>query len=417
MKHARRTSPWLTSPCLAIAACKTNIKMLKDIPQSLTAPVNEKAKRLSGVRPRLLETDPCGVDRYLYNLNLFKQSIALQLLHVRAMVESIKNAGGNLPATSTAFVDGEVKEITKGNPSSLRQPSIAERWSVYTILLVKPLVEPFPSELVQVVLLEGAPFAKELGICRPLVFCLVFKGSEFNRAKKICKLQQPIIGRVGVLVDNCIFSKDVFDCIVQGFSYDCLSVVVIDLNFIEFLKVCNVVEKAVDQLSLHSVEKFACIVLKFAFFVGEGHIAEWQMGCEDSEARKIAFPGFNGKLFVAFMLGQKWTSMHRYIGKPFVSKVDKVNLDIRGDVVFLLVKYERNEVVARSLSDIARFVYEYRKLFIHCSLLKNKNAGGNPPALGGRPFREDQLLYTTTQGVLSRYNYTRTHVLKHQVKG
>ena len=44
-----------------------------------------------------------------------------------------------------------------------------------------------------------------------------------------------------------------------------------------------------------------------------------------------------------------------------------------------------------------------------------KNAGGNPPALGGRPFREDQLIYTTTQGVLSRHNYIRTNVLKYQV--
>ena len=63
------------------------------IPRPLTAPVNGKAKRLSGVRPRLSEADPRGVDQYFYNLNLFKQSIALQFLHVLA--KSIKNAGGN----------------------------------------------------------------------------------------------------------------------------------------------------------------------------------------------------------------------------------------------------------------------------------------------------------------------------------
>ena len=40
---------------------------------------------------------------------------------------------------------------------------------------------------------------------------------------------------------------------------------------------------------------------------------------------------------------------------------------------------------------------------------------GTPPALGSRPFREDQLFYITTQGVLLRCNYTRTHVLKYLV--
>lgn len=42
-------------------------------------------------------------------------------------------------------------------------------------------------------------------------------------------------------------------------------------------------------------------------------------------------------------------------------------------------------------------------------------AGGNPPALGGRPFREDQLIYSTIQGVYSRCYHARTHVLKHLV--
>lgn len=61
------------------------------------------------------------------------------------------------------------------------------------------------------------------------------------------------------------------------------------------------------------------------------------------------------------------------------------------------------------------------RMFAYCRVICGdvfygiKNAGGNPSALGGRPFREDQLIYTATQGVLSRCNYTRTHVLKHLV--
>ena len=84
--------------------------------------------------------------------------------------------------------------------------------------------------------------------------------------------------------------------------------------------------------------------------------------------------------------------------------------------IILLVKNEGYEVEARCFADIARFVNEDGKLFSHCGLLEIKNAGGHPPALGGRPFREDQLLYTMTQGVLLSYNFTRTYVLKHLVK-
>ena len=327
----------------------------------------------------------------------------------------IKNAGGNPPATSAALVNGEAKGIAKGNPSTLGQPSTAERCFVYITIVVKPLIESLSSEFVQVVFLEGSPFTKELNIRRSLVFCLIFDGGKFHCAKEIRKLQKPIIGRAGVLVDNCVFSKDVLDCVMQCLRYGCLSVVVVNLNFSEFLKVSNIVEESIDQISFHSVKKPLCIVLKFTFLVCKGHIAERQMRRKDSEARKITFSDFNRKFFIAFMLGQKRSSMHGYIGKSFVAEVNKVDLDVRRDVVLLFVEYECNEVIARFFADVAGFVHKYRKLFVHCGLLKNENAGGNPPALGGRPFREDQLIYTTTQGVLSRCNYTRTHVLKHLV--
>ncbi len=326
-----------------------------------------------------------------------------------------KNVGGNSPATSTALVNGEAKEITKGNPSVLGRPSIAERCFVYTAILVKPLIESFPSEFVQVVFLEGAPFAKELNVRWPLVFCLIFDGGELHCAKEIRKLQKPIIGRVGVLIDNRIFSKDVLDCIMQCFRYDCLSVVVVNLNLIEFLKVNNIVEEGINQVSFHSIKEFACIVSKFAFLVCEGYVAEWQMRCEDLKTREVAFSDFDRKFLVSFVLCQKRASVHGYIGKSFIAEVNKVDLDVGSDVVFLLMEHECNEVVERFFADVAGFVHEYRKLFIHCGLLKNKNAGGNPPALGGRPFREDHLIYTTTQGVLSSRNYTRTYVLKYQV--
>ena len=202
---------------------------------------------------------------------------------------------------------------------------------------------------------------------------------------------------------------------MQCLRYDCLSVVVVNLNFSEFLKVNNFVEESIDQISFHSVKKPLCIVLKFAFLVCKSHIAERQMRRKDSEARKITFSDFNRKFFVAFMLGQKRSSMYGYIGKSFAAEVNKVVLDVRRDVVLLFVEHKCNEVIARFFANVAGFVHKYRKLFVHCDLVKNKNAGGKTPALGSRPFREDQLLYITTQSVLSNHYYTRTHVLKHLV--
>ena len=43
--------------------------------------------------------------------------------------------------------------------------------------------------------------------------------------------------------------------------------------------------------------------------------------------------------------------------------------------------------------------------------MNNKNAGGQPPATSTALLAERYLFYITTKGVLSRYNYTRTHVL------
>lgn len=44
-----------------------------------------------------------------------------------------------------------------------------------------------------------------------------------------------------------------------------------------------------------------------------------------------------------------------------------------------------------------------------------KNAGGKTPALGRRPLRVDQLIYSTIQGVYSRCYHARQHILKHLV--
>lgn len=82
------------------------------ISQPLTAPVNGKAKKVAGGNPPALGGRPFQEDRYLYNLNLFKQSIALPILC--GFAPDIKNA--------------------EGNPSALGQASIAERYLLYTTI-------------------------------------------------------------------------------------------------------------------------------------------------------------------------------------------------------------------------------------------------------------------------------------------
>ena len=128
---------------------------------------------------------------------------------------------------------------------------------------------------------------------------------------------------------------------------------------------------------------------------------------------------FDLHVFVMFVAREQRTEMEGEVVEAFVAQSPLVKRDGALDVVGLVVHDECDQVIAGHLAQIARLVDEYGKLAhgprllslrgsYTCPLAREtlsgvmrcvcwsrgryKNAGGNPPALGGRPLREDQLV-------------------------
>lgn len=276
------------------------------------------------------------------------------------------------------------------------------------------LVKPLLADFLKIVLLERTPFAKKAFIGCAFHFSLVLECRQLQRAKVVCDLEQAIFARTCISINHSIFGKNIFDGVVEGFGDDGLPIVVIDFYFIKSLKAFDIVEKRVYKIALHSLEK-ALSAAEHVLSVRERQIRKWYVVRKNPKAGQVFLPFIYRESLVVFVSSQEQASVHGYVLEPFVVKVCDVWLNAALDVKRLIVKYENDEVEAGLLADVARFIYKNRELFGHGGLLKTKNAGGNPPALGGRPLREDQLFYTTNQGVISSRKYTRTHVLKHLI--
>lgn len=89
--------------------------------------------------------------------------------------------------------------------------------------------------------------------------------------------------------------------------------------------------------------------------------------------------------------------MKRDVGKFPVSEGLFMGANSIANADCLFVEYQDKQVVGRYGARIAGFVDKNRKLTHRpTEVLRDiKNAGGNPPALGGRLLRDDQIPYTT----------------------
>jgi hypothetical protein len=308
---------------------------------------------------------------------------------------------------STERKGGTVKEIAADNSTGLT-PLEANHTALPSPMAACASAlspKPFLPQLLQPVLLKGTVVSEKLLIGTTLRVALEFDVDKLKRTDVVCNLEKPVVSGTRVLVNNGVLRQDIFDCIVNCFGHDALSIIVIHFYGFILFEIFEVVEQEFGQVAFHSQQELGWIVVKVSLFVCEREIREWHVVSEDAKAREISLSVGNRKTLVIILAVHKWSQVHGDVCHVPIGQIPFVKeYDIR-DVEVLVMKYEGYQIEARRFASIARLVNENR-YFPHDSASRNKNTGGNPPAHGGRPFREDQCFYTTNQGAFSRCNYT-----------
>lgn len=192
------------------------------------------------------------------------------------------------------------------------------------------------AQLFEVVLLERAPLAEEHSVRGGLGMRLVFERRELERADVIRKLEEAVVGRLCVAVNNGIPRQRVLNRVMKGVGDDGLTVVVIDLDLLELLEEVEVVEDCQNKVSLHA-GKEAPVVGIFAFSVGEGHVLEGEFVGHHAEAVEEGLACRYPEAFVIIVAIEQWPQMHRDVRDPSGTKIGFVGLKDLVNILGLIV--------------------------------------------------------------------------------
>lgn len=296
--------------------------------------------------------------------------------------------------------------VPKGTPRQLRQVFQWKACSRYTMnCQQRKLAKSFLAKFFQPVFLKGNVIAEETSFAAALFVSFVSNRCQFNAADIVGHLKESVgFGRC-VFIDNCVFRKRLFKGGMYGVSYDFLAVVVIDFDAVVLLEEPKIVLEEQLQVLSHSVRK-ADGTRVFAFSESERFILNGAFLGENAKScqKTLSFADWAQGILVVST--QDRSEVERRIGKSRFGKRFVEMRDVATDVVVLVMKDKRQQVELRSGANIAGFIDEYRQL-AHEKTSINKNAGGNPPALGQPSIAERWLSYTTGQSVFSRCNYSK----------
>ena len=281
------------------------------------------------------------------------------------------------------------------------------------------LPQPLSPNLLQIVLLEVGATAEEGFVCFRGSSALVFRCRQLNAADVIGELEKAIIGRGDDAVDDCLFREGELDGVVKNMSHLGLPVVVVHLDLIELLEESEIVREEVCQVHFQGTKQAVRVVSEGLLAIDERMIEIGGLFREDAKSSEILLACVDLHALIMLVSCKKRSEMKGEIVEVLVVKRPLIKRDGAFDVVGLIVHDERNQIIARHLAQIARLVDEYGKLahgprllslrgsytcplaretlsgvmrYVCWSRGRYKNAGGNPPALGGRPSREDQLV-------------------------
>ena len=290
-----------------------------------------------------------------------------------------------------------------GYPPALGESPNWETQLDYTIASCE-LLETLLPELLEEVLLEVAESTEERHIGPSLQMPLELQTCQLDPANVICNLSEPIAFSSGVLVHDRLSREARCNGRMDSLCHNTLPTVVVNLDGIESLQIGQVVEKEYLQVTLDSRSK--CIETEgLSFVINERPVLNWQMLNKHSERMQVLFAHLNSLPLVFIIAINQRIEMKRCSIKTALLDGSFVQFYIIGNLKLLLMEHEAYEIEIGNNPNVSRFVNENRQL-LHSTLPSAadrdiKNAGGNPPALGGPPIRRIQILYTTNRNVYS----------------
>lgn len=267
------------------------------------------------------------------------------------------------------------------------------------------------AQLLQEVLFETFAHAKEeligascLGIC-------VLERFELERADVIGNLRNSIARRRRIAVNNGLLGQCKLDGIMQRLGNQGLSVVVIDLNFIELLQIIKVIEQEDRDVPPDALDRTARrdhVSVELGLLIGKRRIPKRKILQKDAERCEVLLALLNIHAFVSVVAIKQRREMERDIPEPLSFQSAKIVRFVSSKSFVLFMEYEDYEVVLGFSAGVAGFINEYGKVPHSPHAPSNKNAGGKPPAVGGPPCGEDHLRYTTRRfghSIIARYEH------------
>lgn len=263
------------------------------------------------------------------------------------------------------------------------------------------LLKKFSTDLLEVILLESVPTAKEFEISLGLLASFKLGSRKLDAAYVIGSLGQQIVPRRCIFKNSRFASNRALDSRVHCLSNDTLTPVVINLYLIESLQVSEMGSKIIHDIALDMLCKSAWSGCDPSLLIAETRIGNRQLvehhrKCnEQLQTTGHVFP------FVIIVAVQKRTEMKgnliltEFPERSVVSGYGLIELRA------LIMKNQNNHVVLGYATGISRLVDKNRKIPHRRSPLKAKTPGGNPPALGGPSIRGIHPLYTTNRNAYS----------------
>ena len=293
----------------------------------------------------------------------------------------------------------------KHNEAVLSFGCYAPRTIKRSLLVVDVSYERLPlqevlSEFSQVVLLKIAPLAEETPVSWGFFVALVLQSGELNATREVCDLEHPVFSWMCFPVHHRTLEEGVLKRRVKDASDEGLSVIVVDLDEIEFDELIEIVKQELGQVALHGanelIRRLESILSVSKDVITKRHmLRERTEGHEELGApRRIEVP-------VLLVCPEKRVEVEGDVWEVSVRERLLIQIDRAGEIVALVMKDQGEQVVLGFSTEVAGLIYKDGELIHETSPLDTKSAGGNPPALDSPLLRDDHLSYTTSRSAES----------------
>lgn len=290
-----------------------------------------------------------------------------------------------------------------GEPPALGESPNWETQVDYTIAPCE-LLETLLPELLEEVLLEVAESAKERHIGLGLQMPLELQVGQLDSANVVCNLGKTIAVCNGILIDNRLAGNARCNRPMNRFGHNALPAVVVNLDGIKLLQIGEMIKQENLEVFLYDIRE-GLRSESLLLVINEDPVLHRKVLDKNPKSMQVLFAHLNVLPSVFIISVNQRIEMERRSVKITILNRSFMQPYIVPNIEFLLMKHKPHEIEIGDDSNVSRLVYENRQLF-HIPLpavasRDIKNAGGNPPALGGPPIRRIQLLYTTNRNVYS----------------